>query len=57
MISMGSGAGGAMGSYLCGVMRDLSGGYVIYLSICMLSLVFSCMFIWLAGPRRIRRMV
>ena len=57
MISMGSGAGGALGSYLSGVLRDTSGGYVIPLSICMLSLLFSCLFIWLAGPRRVRRMV
>jgi MFS family permease len=57
MISMGAGAGGALGSYLTGVLRDTSGGYAIPLSICMLSLLFSCMFVWLAGPRKVRRMV
>jgi MFS family permease len=57
MISMGAGAGGALGSYLSGVLRDTTGGYVIPLTICMLSLLLSCMFVWLAGPRKVRRMV
>jgi MFS family permease len=57
MISMGAGAGGALGSYLTGALRDMTGGYVLPLSICTLSLVCSCMFVWLAGPRQVRRMV
>ncbi len=57
MISLGSGAGGALGSYITGLLRDLFGGYVIPLAICTLSLLLSCMFVWLAGPRKIRRMV
>ena len=57
MISIGSGAGGALGSFLSGLLRDISGGYAIPLAICMLSLLLSCTFVWLAGPRKVRRMV
>jgi MFS family permease len=57
MISMGAGAGGALGSYLSGLLRDTTGSYTLPLTICTLSLLFSCMFVWLAGPRRVRRMV
>jgi MFS family permease len=57
MISIGAGAGGSLGSYLAGVLRDATGGYAVPLSICTLSLLLSCMFVWLAGPRRVRRMV
>jgi MFS family permease len=57
MISMGAGAGGALGSYLSGMLRDATGGYGIPLAICTLSLMFSCMFVWFAGPRQVRRMV
>jgi len=57
MISMGAGAGGALGSYLSGVLRDTTGGYALPLTICTLSLLLSCMFVWFAGPRRVRRMV
>ena len=57
MISIGSGAGGALGSFLSGLMRDISGGYAVPLAICMLSLLLSCTFVWLAGPRKVRQMV
>ena len=57
MISIGGGAGGALGSLLSGVLRDVSGIYSIPLVICMLSLLISCMLVWIAGPRKIRRMV
>jgi MFS family permease len=57
MISIGSGAGGALGSFLSGLLRDISGGYAIPLTACMLCLLLSCTFIWLAGPRKVRRMV
>jgi MFS family permease len=57
MISIGSGAGGALGSFLSGLLRDTSGGYAIPLAICTMSLLLSCIFVWLAGPRKVRRMV
>jgi MFS family permease len=57
VIGMGGGAGGAVGSYLSGVLRDMTGAYSIPLTICMFSLMLSCLFIWIAGPSRVRRMV
>jgi MFS family permease len=57
MISIGGGAGGALGAFLSGVLRDISGIYSIPLTICMLSLLLSCTFVWIAGPRKVRRMV
>ena len=57
MISLGSGAGGALGSFMSGLLRDIFGGYVIPLTMCILSLLFSCTFVWFAGPRKVRRMV
>jgi len=57
MISIGSGAGGSLGSLLTGLLRDISGGYTLPLAICMLSLLLSCIFVWFAGPRQVRRMV
>jgi MFS family permease len=57
VISIGGGAGGAVGSFLCGVLRDMTGGYSIPLIMCMFSLMLSCLFIWIVGPRRVRRMV
>jgi MFS family permease len=57
VMSIGSGAGGALGSFLSGLLRDMFGGYAIPLDICMVSLLLSCTFIWLAGPRKVRRMV
>ena len=57
MIAIGGGIGGALGSYFCGLLRDISGSYVTPLTFCCLSLSFSCVFIWWAGPRKIRKMV
>ena len=57
MISIGSGAGGALGSFISGFLRDNSSTYSVPLSICMGSLLLSCLFIWIAGPRKVRRMV
>ncbi|MGD2272232.1 MAG: MFS transporter [Desulfobacterales bacterium] len=57
VISIGSGAGGALGSFVSGLLRDMSGGYATPLALCMLSLMLSCTFVWLAGPRKVRRMM
>jgi MFS family permease len=57
MISIGGGGGGALGSFLSGFLRDNSATYSIPLSLCMGSLLLSCLFIWMAGPRNVRRMV
>ena len=57
VIGMGAGAGGAVGSFLSGVLRDMTGTYSIPLIMCIFSLTLSCLFIWIVGPREIRRMV
>jgi MFS family permease len=57
MIAIGGGIGGAIGSYFCGLLRDISGSYLLPLSFCCISLSFSCVFIWWAGPRKVRRLV
>lgn len=57
VISLGGGAGGAVGSFISGFLRDIIGAYSIPLIICIFSLMLSCLFIWIVGPRRVRRMV
>ena len=57
VICIGSGVGGALGSFLVGFLRDLSGTYVISFTIGCVTLSLSCILIWLAGPRKVRRMV
>jgi MFS family permease len=57
VISLGGGAGGAAGSFISGFLRDIIGAYSIPLIICIFSLMLSCLFIWIVGPRRVRRMV
>ena len=57
VMAIGSGVGGAVGSFLTGLLRDMFGGYANPLALCMLSLLLSCTFIWFAGPRKVRRVV
>lgn len=57
VISIGSGVGGAFGSFLSGGLRDITGTYSIPLIICIFSLMLSCFFIWIVGPRKVRRIV
>ena len=57
VVGMGGGAGGAVGSFLSGVLRDTTGTYSIPLIMCLVSLTLSCLFIWIVGPRKIRRMI
>jgi len=57
VIAIGGGIGGAIGSYFCGLLRDISGSYVMPLLFCCVSLSFSCVFVWWAGPRKVRKMV
>lgn len=57
VISIGGGAGGAVGAFLSGVLRDMTGTYSIALIICIFSLMLSCLLIWIVGPRKVRRMV
>ena len=57
VIFIGGGVGGAFGSFLSGVLRDITGTYLIPLLICIFNLTLSCLFIWIVGPRKVRRMV
>lgn len=57
MISIGGGAGGATGAFMAGLLRDITGTYVAPLALFVCCLVTSCTLIWLASPRKVRRMV
>jgi MFS family permease len=57
VICIGSGTGGALGSFLVGFLHDLSGTYAVSFTIGCVTLLLSCILIWLAGPRKVRRMV
>jgi MFS family permease len=57
MMSIGGGMGGFLGSFLSGLLYDTTGNYKLALVICIVSIFISTMFIWLAGPRKVRRMV
>jgi MFS family permease len=56
MICIGAGTGGAIGPFLSGWLRDVSGDYDLSFAIALVSLGLSCLFIWLAGPRKVRRL-
>jgi MFS family permease len=57
MICIGAGAGGASGSFMAGLLRDLSGAYSIPFTVFCVTLSLSCTLIWFASPRKVRRMV
>jgi MFS family permease len=57
MICIGGGAGGSTGSFVTGLLRDISGSYSLPFSLFYFCLSVSCVFIWLAGPRKVRRMI
>ena len=57
VIGIGGGVGGALGSFLSGVVRDVSGAYGVSLILLIVSAALSVSFVWLAGPRKVRRMV
>ena len=56
-IALMGGAGGASGSFVSGLLYDVTGSYILPFSLNCLSLAFACTFIWLAGPSKVRRMV
>jgi MFS family permease len=57
MIAIGGGAGGATGSYMAGLLRDLSGTYFVPFIVFIFTLLASCILIWLASPSKVRIMV
>ena len=54
---VGGGLGGALGSLFLGWIYDLTGTYSIALFLSLISIAFSCLFIWLAAPSKVRKMV
>ncbi|MBU4055016.1 MAG: MFS transporter, partial [Proteobacteria bacterium] len=56
IIGIGGGIGGAAGTYISGLLRDLTGGYSIPFSLSCLSLILSSVFIWIAAPGKVRKM-
>jgi MFS family permease len=57
VICMGGGLGGSIGPFTTGYLRDIAGNYMVPFVLFFVSLGFSCLFIWMAGPRKVRRMV
>ena len=55
IIAIGGGIGGAAGSYASGLMRDLSGSYVIPFSTCIVLILLSYFFITAAAPGKVRK--
>ena len=57
LICVGGGVGGSLGPFISGLLYDISGAYSISFTLCFISLFLSCLFIWIAGPRKVRKMV
>jgi MFS family permease len=57
VMGIGGGMGGATGSFLLGWLHDLTGTYSLALFLSLVSLFLSCLFIWLAAPSKVRKMV
>ncbi|MCP4753073.1 MAG: MFS transporter [Proteobacteria bacterium] len=57
MIGIGGGLGGAVGSYVCGLLRDSTGSYTASLVACCVSLGVSSVLVWFSAPRKVRQMV
>ncbi len=57
MIGLGGGLGGACGSFISGLLRDLTGRYTVSLLLGATSVGVSCFLISLASPGKIRKMV
>jgi sugar phosphate permease len=48
----GMGVGGILGPWLGGYLFDISGSYKSAFALCMVSFVFSSLFLWMAAPRK-----
>ena len=48
----GMGVGSVLGPWLGGYLFDISGSYTIAFILCIISLVFSCLFLWISAPRK-----
>jgi MFS family permease len=57
VICIGGGVGGSMGAFISGFLRDVSGSYSVSFYLYCINIFLSCLFICLAGPGKVRRMV
>jgi MFS family permease len=57
IIATGGGIGGAIGTYVNGLLKDMTGTYLVSFSICCALLTISCILIFMAAPGKIRQMV
>jgi nitrate/nitrite transporter NarK len=57
VIGISGGIGGALGSFLLGSLRDLAGSYSAAFVLILVAMFLSCLFVWLARPSTVRRMV
>lgn len=57
IIATGGGLGGAAGTYVNGLLRDITGSYTISFALCCGFLAVSCLLIFLAAPGKIRKMI
>ena len=57
LICLGGGLGGSIGPLITGYLRDISGSYTIPFSFLFVNVFLSSLFIWFAGPRKVRKMV
>ncbi len=55
MIGIGGGMGGSCGAFMAGLIHDMTDSYTISFSMSIFSLILASTLIWLAGPRKIRR--
>lgn len=55
MIGIGAGLGGSCGAFMAGLIHDMTDSYTISFSMSICSLILASTLIWLAGPRKIRR--
>src|SRR4030042_1239499 len=56
VICIGGGIGGSLGSFFPGWIRDLTGTYSTAILFSFVSISLSGLFIWLAAPRKVRKM-
>ncbi|BEQ16969.1 MFS transporter [Desulfoferula mesophila] len=55
VIFLGSSVGGALGPLLMGLLRDITGQYNTSFEVALAMLWISCLLIWLAAPRKVRK--
>ena len=55
VIAIGGGMGGATGSYVSGLLRDLSGNYEVPFITCAILIMISCLLVRMAAPCKIRK--